>query len=375
MAGLRARIESVMRGEEPPGFLRPLLAALARVYSIGVGLRNRAYDSGALNPVRAPLKVVSVGNLTAGGSGKTPFVELVARKLAPRKIGILSRGYGGKSGEPAHVVSDGSSLSDPPPVSADEPYMLARTLQGVPVVCAPDRERGALFMAEKFDLSAIILDDGFQRRSLFRDLDILLIDAGFSSGSARLIPLGLFREPVAGASRADIIVITNAQNAGRDRIEDLKKEIHAVAGADKPIITAGGRVTGFFDIDGLRAGAPTGPAFVFCGIANPGGFEESLKAIGVTTAGRMVFPDHHQYSNDDIARIFREAEKSEAGTIITTQKDAVRLLSLGFPSRGPRLVYAGYETFIIEGEEALDSALTGVFTPDAAMNGGEGRLC
>lgn len=361
MTGLRARIERIMRGTEPPGALRPLLATLAGVYSIGVGLRNRAYGAGVLNAVRAPLKVVSVGNLTAGGSGKTPFVELVARKLSPRRAGILSRGYGGKSGEPIHVVSDGVSLADPPPVSADEPYMLARRLKGVPVVCAPDRERGAVFMAEKFSLDTIVLDDGFQRRSLFRDLDILLIDAGSPFGSARLIPLGMLREPATGARRADIIVITNAQNAGEDRIEDLKKNIRGAAGADKPIVTAGGRITGFFGIDGLRTSAPNGPAFVFCGIADPGRFEESLSAIGMTTAGQMAFPDHYQYSNDDIARIFREAEKSQAGIIITTEKDAVRFLNLEFPAGGQQVVYAGYETFIIEGEDLLDSALENIF--------------
>jgi tetraacyldisaccharide 4'-kinase len=350
-----------MRGTEPPVGLRPLLAAFALAYSFGVGLRNRAYDMGALNPVGVSPKVISVGNLTVGGSGKTPFVELLVRKLSPRRAGILSRGYGGKSGEPIHVVSDGSSLSAPPPVSADEAYMLARRLKGIPVVCAPDREGGAAFMAEKFSLDAIVLDDGFQRRSLRRDLDILLIDAGSPFGSARLIPLGMLREPVTGARRADIIVITNADNAGKDRIESLKKEILTSAGADKPIVTAGGRVTGFFAIDGSRVRAPSGPAFVFCGIANPDRLEESLRAGGVTTAGRMAFPDHHQYSNGDIARILREAEKSRAAAIITTQKDAVRLLNLAFPAGGPTLVYAGYETFIIEGGDSLDSALANIF--------------
>lgn len=341
--------------------MRPLLAALERVYRIGVGLRNRAYDMEAFKPAHVPPKVISVGNLTVGGSGKTPFVELVVRKLLPRRAGILSRGYGGKSGEPVHVVSDGSSLSAPPPVSADEPYMLARKLTGVPVVCAPDREAGAMFMAERFALDAIVLDDGFQRRSLCRDLDILLVDATAPFGSARLIPLGLLREPVTGARRADIIVITNAQNAGKDRIESLKKDIRAAAGADKPIVTAGGRGTGFFDLHGSKIPAPTGPAFLFCGIANPGRFEESLISEGVAVAGRMVFSDHHQYSNDDIARIFREAQKSGALAIVTTEKDAARLLNIIFPTGALTVVCAGYETFIIDGEGSLDSALADVF--------------
>jgi tetraacyldisaccharide 4'-kinase len=361
MAGIREKIERSMRGAEPPGALLPILLALEGVYAFGVSLRNTAYDMGAFRPVRVSPKVISVGNLTMGGSGKTPFVELVVRKLIPLKAGILSRGYGGKSGKPAHVVSDGSSLSAPPPVSADEPYMLARRLTGVPVVCAPCREKGATFMAHRFGLDAIVLDDGFQRRSVHRDLDILLIDANAPFGSARLIPLGMLREPVTEARRADVIVITNAQDAGIKRIEGLKSEIRLAAGMDKPIITAGGRGTGFFGIDGSRASAQTGPAFAFCGIANPERFEESLKAGGMTIAGRMTFSDHHQYSKDDMAQVFREAEKLKSAAIITTEKDAVRLLNLEFPAGGPPLVYAGYETFIIEGEDMLDSALADVF--------------
>jgi tetraacyldisaccharide 4'-kinase len=361
MTGIRKKIERIMRGAEPPGALRPLLAAFEGVYALGVGLRNTAYDIEALKPVRVPPKVISVGNLTVGGSGKTPFAELVVRKLIPHRAGILSRGYGGKSGKPVHVVSDGSSLSAPPPVSADEPYMLARRLSGVPVVCAPCRERGAVFMAQRFGLGAIILDDGFQRRSVNRDLDILLIDASSAFATARLIPLGMLREPVTGSARADVIVITNAQNAGKERIESLKNEIRHAAGTDKPIVTAGGRSTGFFGIDGTRVSAPNGPAFAFCGIANPDRFEESLRYEGVTIAGRMAFPDHHQYSKDDMARVSAEAGKLNAAAIITTEKDAVRLLNLEFPAGGPKVVYAGYETFIIEGENLLDMALANIF--------------
>lgn len=350
-----------MRGTEPPGAMRPLLAVIERAYSLGVGLRNRAYDMGALKPVHVRPKIISVGNLAVGGSGKTPFVELVIRKLAPRRAGILSRGYGGGSGEPVHIVSDGTSLSAPPPVSADEPYMLARRLTGVPVVCAPEREKGASFMADKFALEAIVLDDGFQRRSIHRDLDILLVDAGAPFGSARLIPLGTLREPVTGARRADVIVITNAQNAGKGRIESLKEEIQTAAGADKTIVTAGGRNTGFFDLHGSQVSTPNGPVFFFCGIANPERFEESLKAEGVAVAGKMLFPDHHQYSQEDIANVFREAGKSRAGMVVTTEKDAVRLSNLEIPAGALPLAYAGYETFIVDGEGALDSAIERVF--------------
>lgn len=361
MTGVKTKIERIMHGTEPPGYLRPLLALFERVYATGVGLRNRAYDSEALKPVRVSPKVISVGNLTVGGSGKTPFVEFIVRKLVPLRAGILSRGYGGRSGEPIHVVSDGSSLSAPPPVSADEPYMLARKLKSVPVICSPNREDGAAFMAQRFGLDAIVLDDGFQRRSVHRDLDILLIDANAPFATERLIPLGVLREPITGAMRADIIVITNAQDVGKGRIESLKKEILAAVGAGKPSVTAGGRCTGFFGIDGSRVSVPTGPAFAFCGIANPDRFEESLRNEGVTIAGRMTFADHHQYSQDDMSMIYREAEKLKATAIITTEKDAVRLLGLEFPTGGLTLVYAGYETFIIEGEDLLDSALAGVF--------------
>ncbi|MGK7346541.1 MAG: tetraacyldisaccharide 4'-kinase [Candidatus Nitrospinota bacterium M3_3B_026] len=354
---LRERVERIIRGDAAPGALYIPLAAAEAFYSLAAAARNGFYKAGVLRPGRAPVKVISAGALTVGGAGKTPFAALLARKLMAKKPGVLSRGYGGRFPGSVYVVSDGRRVTgDPPPVSADEPYMLALKLPGVPVVLAPRRIEGARLMAEKLGVETIILDDGFQHRAIHRDLDILLLDAGLLRRGVRLLPLGPLREPLSAAGRADVIVVTGVSTDNDDGFAELAEAIRRTVGGEKTIAAVSGSITGFASLDGELREKPGGSAFVFSGVADPGRFARSLSGAGVRIAGSLSFPDHHMFTREDVDRIVREKERTGAEFIVTTEKDGVRLLrSAG--RLGPELLLAVYEMRITSGEKALDEAL------------------
>ncbi|MBI5814631.1 MAG: tetraacyldisaccharide 4'-kinase [Nitrospinae bacterium] len=352
---IRRRVEDVMRGLEPAGSLLVPLVIARAVYGSLVWLRNWLYDSGILVQRKAPLKVMSVGNLTIGGSGKTPFVELLARKLSNRRIGILSRGYGSQNKEPVSVVSDGEKLSAPPPLSADEPYMMAKNLPGVPVVCAPKRIDGAVMMAERFGLEGVILDDGFQHRAIHRDLDILLINSDNPFGDGRLFPTGILREPVDQARRAGLIVITGAGNGTENIIREIRRHNHTA-----PVIRASGSITGFSDIKGVERDVRGLKTLLFCGVAGPKLFLRSVEESGATVLRAMTFADHHNYTDSQIGEISAEAASCGAQAIVTTEKDMARLAGRE-KMFGGQLLSARYKMRITDGENILDEELDRVF--------------
>jgi len=351
---LRERIERIINGDQPPGALAAPLSIAGVFCAAGARLRNTLYDAGVLSSRAAPCRVISVGNLTVGGSGKTPFVELVAGKLAGEKIGVLSRGYQGRPGSAVHVVSDGKTLGPPPPVSADEAYMLARKLPGAPVVCAPDRAAGARTLAQKFGVEVIVLDDGFQTRSLRRDLDILLIDARRRPGESRHFPRGALREPLAGMGRADLIALTGAESATEENLGEWEACIARFTRGGMPVIRAAGEVSGWADPSGGPCAPPDGPVFAFCGVARPEGFAKTIDRLGLGLAGFAPFADHHFFTPADVERINAEAKRSGAKAILTTEKDAVRLAAGDFalPVRCPV-----WKMSIVAGEGSLDEAL------------------
>lgn len=351
-----------MRGEERPGFLLIPLAISQALYSIGVGARNALYNTGVFHAQKAPLKVISVGNLTVGGSGKTPFVELAAGKLQGKKAGILSRGYGSGFKGDYYVVSDGEKLFAPPPVSADEAYMLAKKLRGVPVAMAPDRRRGAEKMSSMFGLDVLVLDDGFQHRAIHRDLNILLLDISTILGEPKLFPLGTLREPLSEIRRADLVVITShGGEVEENMLERAKKVIRETVGPDIPTIAASGGITGFYNIEGGQVQTPSHPCLALSGVASPERFINSLTSHGLDVCAAMSFPDHHNYTEEDINTINTELRRTGARAVITTEKDSVRLLSL-YQRLGKPLVVAGYEMRVIKGEKILDDALAAIFS-------------
>jgi tetraacyldisaccharide 4'-kinase len=274
------------------------LSLLSSIYgSVGV-VRNRLYDRHMLRTRRLQGPVVSVGNLSVGGSGKTPFAILLGELLKARgiKFDILSRGYGRKS--------RGILLVDPGGLSSqfgDEPLLIARTLQ-VPVIVGDDRFDAGQFAESKFGPQLHLLDDGFQHRHLYRDFDIVLVIP--QDASDRLLPAGRLRERPTSLRRADVVVLT------------------------------GGAEAGSFPVQGkllwrLRRGialrnVPPRPV-VFCGIARPQNFVLQLRTANIEPAAEAFYRDHHAYSERDVRDLLALKEKSEAGGFVTTEKDAINL--------------------------------------------------
>lgn len=309
----RRLADGSMRGPGPTA-LRAALALLAVPYGLATTARNALYDHGLLRQREASIPVISVGNLTLGGTGKTPLVAWVARLLAAegRRPAVVSRGYGARPGE-----------------TSDEAAELAILVPGVPHVADRDRVRGvAAASARGADVA--ILDDGFQHRRLRRALDIVAIDASDPFGCNHLVPRGLLRESPAGLARTDAVVLTRAGGlAPRTRAAIREAVIRARRGRPpaiwletdhRPVATrtAGGRVEPLAAIAGRRTAA-------FCGIGNPAAFRETLATCGLEVAGFRGYADHHAYSPADCEGLATWAASLGVERILTTLKDLVKI--------------------------------------------------
>jgi len=271
---------------------------LSSIFAAGVQLRNGLYDRGVLRSRRLTGPVVSVGNLSVGGSGKTPFVLLLGESLRARgvKFDILSRGYGRKT--------KGVMLVDPAGTSqdfGDEPLLIARRL-GVPVIVGDDRYEAGLFAEDRFGPQLHLLDDGFQHRSLARDFDIVLVTPEDTRDS--LLPGGRLRESARNLSRADAIVLTSG-----------------VSGDSFPL---DGKMVWRARRGILPEDVPPRPV-VFCGIARPKNFLLQLRTAGIEPVAEAFYRDHHPYTQRDIQELLKLRLQSEAGGFVTTEKDAINL--------------------------------------------------
>ena len=285
--------------------LRALLTPLTPLYRLGWAARERRLASGreAIRSLRWP--VISVGNLSTGGAGKTPLTIALARALTARgfHVDVLSRGYGRSSREAARVRPDGSAVD-----FGDEPLLIARRA-GVPVYVAAERyQAGELAELEtaRVTRGVHILDDGFQHRQLHRDVDILLLSG--RDLRDRLLPAGDLREPLSAAMRSTVIAIP----ASEPEVEAAVRRW----GWAGPVWRLRRR---------MEVPAVDAPALAFCGIARPEQFFAGLRAAGVDVTGSKSFRDHHRYSQTDLDHLVAEAERCGASTLLTTEKDAVRL--------------------------------------------------
>jgi tetraacyldisaccharide 4'-kinase len=278
------------------------LNPLSAIYGAAVGARNALYDRGWLRQRRLQGPVISVGNLLAGGSGKTPFVMLLGELLKARgiKFDVLSRGYGRKS--------RGVQLVDPAGLArefGDEPLLIARKLQ-VPVIVGEDRYEAGRFAESKFGPQLHLLDDGFQHRSLARDFDIVLVtpqDAG-----DQMLPVGRLREPLHSLRRADAIVVASGASA-----ESFPAEGKVVWRVRRGIV-----------LPVAPQNIPPRP-IVFCGIARPQNFVLQLRTANVEPVAEAFYRDHHEYTERDIRELLELKQRSTAGGFVTTEKDAVNL--------------------------------------------------
>ena len=269
--------------------------------------------------------VISVGNLSVGGTGKTPVVAAIAQWLidAGERPAILSRGYGRADvADGVVVVSDGRNILSAVDRAGDEPLMLARQVPRAAVCVSPDRHLSGTMAERQLGCTVHVLDDGFQHLELARNLDVLVTTIG-EIPNGRVLPMGHLREPADAASRAHVLVVTDA-TAGAASAEAWTLGISQSCGA---VRTLGEPVS-------IRLKADTtgvGKVFAVAGIANPKRFVDALKAAGYVIVGEMTFPDHHRYTAADVAAIDARMKASDADAIVTTDKDAVRLETLALP--------------------------------------------
>lgn len=301
-------------------FLFPLYL-LSLLYGIAVKIRLALYSSGVLKAKEFDCKVISVGNITVGGTGKTPTVELIARNLRDRgyKVAIISRGYKRK-GEGIGMVSDGKDILLGPEEAGDEPYMLARRLKGIPVLVGTDRYKVGKYAIDNLSLDVLVLDDGFQHIKLKRDLDILLIDGERGLGNGHLIPRGPLREPPSGVRRAGVVLINKASQDTPQLVEgfNLAPVFKTRYLPERLVSLWSNEEVGIERLDGARVMA-------LSGIASPSSFLNLLSSLGGIVVCEESLPDHYPYALDDLISFMEKAGSSNAEFIVTTEKDAVKL--------------------------------------------------
>ncbi len=361
--GCSSRLERIWypgagSGASPPVTLR----AAAALHALATRARTGAYDRGWLAARRLPVPCVSVGNLSVGGTGKTPLVAWLIEGLAAlgARPAVVSRGYGGSAHGPERVTTAGGS-----PAArrfGDEPALLAARYPDVPVVVGRDRHAAGLLAAASGGATVVVADDAFQHRRLARDLDIVVIDASRGLGNGFQLPAGPLRESPASLARAGFVVL-NQVGAAPD-LEGLRRMVAALAPrasiAEADLVFDGWRdaLTGA-PVE-LRAGAAV---YAFSGIANPGSFHRTLEALGMSIRGSEVFRDHHAYGGGEIERLQRAAGASGAVAAVTTAKDAVRIAGWG---GAVPLYRAEVKLAMIRGHETLWETLKSI----AARDGG-----
>jgi len=351
--------------------LRFILGIVTQVYRGIICLRNISYSKGWLRIHRAEVPVISIGNITTGGTGKTPLAIWFCKFLQQKKFrcAVLTRGYK-TAKDPALKTQD----------YRDESAILAESCPKAKVIVNPDRVAGAAEAVDKFGAKVLIMDDGFQHRRLARDLDIVAIDATQPFGYGKLLPAGLLREPVTALRRADAVVITRCDQISESGLSQIEKKlqlanpdmiiassIHApicvkyskpfVIPAEAGIQKNGETVDSFLYRNDSIEQLKDKNIFAFCGIGNPGAFLNTIKSLGANLVGSKIYNDHHHYKNKDIADIYRRAAELKADLILTTQKDWTKLifdrrLSI-VDCRDIPLAYLAIELKFLAGEDRL----------------------
>ena len=321
------RLQGGQGAGPPPGpVVRAGAAVASRLYGLGARGRRALYARGLLKVKRLPAPVVSVGNLTVGGAGKTPVVACLARLWQDRgkRVAILSRGYGGGT-QSVTCISDGQNTYKKPPEVGEEPYWLARTLPGVAVYTGACRYAAGMAAWEEFKPDLFLLDDGFQHFQLHRDLDLVLLDAASPFGNHQLLPRGPLREPLTSLAAAQGLILTRFDP---ERHQAQLATIHR-AFPDKTVLTASIAPVRATAYPGGRAEAPAAlrhqALMAFAGLARPEVFAATLQELRVDLKGFRIFPDHHAYSQEELASLTEAARAMGAEALVTTGKDWARL--------------------------------------------------
>jgi len=322
-------------------------------YGLIVGIRNWMYDRGWLPVSRLPVPVICVGNLTAGGTGKTPMVMVVCRYLQQLgfKVVLLSRGYQGKGRE------------------NDEIRLLREALPDVPVIMDSDRVRGGRQAIAEHQAEVLVLDDGFQHRRLHRDLDIVLLDCTCPFGYNHLLPRGLLREPLRQLHRADVIVLTRKDQVSQPELQAIREKTEQflqkpinnkdrnkkfiATSEHKPVklVSATGEELLVTALQGKRVAA-------FAGIGNPDSFYRSLRQLGAVVVAEFSYADHHHYTDKDCAYLREAQSREKADWLVTTGKDWVKLRDIPASAKLEKLYWLKIELTLMDGREEFFSLLT-----------------
>lgn len=334
---LKSYLKRVIKKEETgklASVVRFILNLLSYIYSAASRLRAFAYRKKLMPKKEASVPVISIGNITTGGTGKTPFTAFLLDKLKEKySIAVISRGYGAsKDVDEPFLIKAGSNIYADSAQAGDELFMLARKTDNVIFIRSADRYQGTV-LAEEKGAELIILDDGFQHYQLQREVDVVIIDAEDPFSNRKVLPAGLLREPFSALKRADIFLLNHTENVEYSRIEALKKEINKKSPAnrgvfaaetisEKCISVAGEAVNEANFLEGKRV-------FAFSGIGSPEAFKRTIESIGGNLVSYRVFKDHYNYQKEDLLTLVDQYEASKADIILTTEKDAVKLFDFG----------------------------------------------
>ena len=331
-------------------------AFFSHIYGLGVRLRLLAY--GRIRRKSLPGFVISVGNLTVGGTGKTPMACMLAQWASAEgyRVAILSRGYGGNYKKRVLAVSDGERVTAGPIQAGDEPYLMAKKAQGVPVVISKKRYLAGLFANKKFDTNLFILDDGFQHLALERDMDLVLIDASSPFGNGHLLPWGTLREPIGQLKRADAFIITRSgqESQTRELSGFLKKRyptkplFQGNHIPERVVFPGQNRVYEPEFLNGKRV-------IAFAGIAQPESFKDTLLGLGTDLIFFKRFRDHHPFKDKEIQELVARKERMNADYLLTTEKDWVRLEHL--EPKNPDLAFLAIKFALISRQELFFSMI------------------
>ena len=340
---IKQHVEAIMTGEGKTPFLSlaSVLYTISLFYGFGQKLRKFAYRQRLIPSHQLPCKVICVGNLTVGGTGKTPMTMHVAHEI--KRLGydtaIVSRGYRGGAEGSGGIVSDGQSIHMGPEQAGDEPFMIACSLRGIPVIVGKNRYAAGMLAVNEFDSDVIVLDDGFQHLRLKRDIDLVLLDGMHPFGNRHLLPRGTLREPISSLVRGTACILTRCRTgrngAATPLIELLKKHLPrdriftSFHVPDFYAVKSGGSIPNSGTINQnlrLEIGSLIEePILGFSGIARNADFQHTVLDHGLNAKGFLEFSDHHRYTTEDLTYIQAKSQDAHVRYLITTEKDLVRL--------------------------------------------------
>ena len=370
LSKIKKKIENVMTGAggNSFSFVEVLLFIPSLFYGGLVKLRLSAYQGGMIKPKRLPCTVISIGNITAGGTGKTPMTLYIAElvKRLGYEVVVISRGYKGELEKTGGIVSNGKTVLMVPEKAGDEPFMLAGRLKNIPVIVGKDRFEAGMQGVKKFNPDVIVLDDAFQHLKLKRDINLVLLDAKHPFGNLRLLPRGILREPPSSILRSDAFVMTRSGLASEIEVENslagLKEFIQS-----KPVFKTSHVPYAYIVKKGNRAHFEAilknsflydyaflkdRRVFAFAGIARNDDFLHTVKNFKCDITDFLGFGDHHRYSDSDLSKILRLAKEANVEYLVTTEKDYARIANrTGWPTD---LVVIGIEISFINDSKAFD---------------------